>query len=276
MVRFRICATVAASVALALTCCYVALAATADDLYRAQTIVTGQGETNRLAGFAICLEDVLIKVSGALKLAGDSRLAPYKSNAKEFVTAHDYRDQKGGRPKNDEQGTRDRSFYLTVDFDKDRIDGLLKKLGLKPWLVDRPSVSVFIAMDQGARGYVITSDAAQSQTTRESLLGAAVRRGMKVVLPDEAALAKTGLDATEPAKLTPAKLAAHAAAQRGEVALVGRLVWDEKALGWRTDWQMAVQGRTIKWKFRAVTFDDAFRRAIGGAAQILSGNGDPA
>ena len=99
---------------------------------------------------------------------------------------------------------------------------------------------------------------------------------MRVVLPDEAALAKAGLDATEPAKLTPAKLAAQAAAQGGEVALTGRLVWDEKALGWRTDWQMAVQGRTIKWKFRAVTFDDAFRRAIGGAAQILSGNGDPA
>ena len=71
MVRFRICAIIAASVGFALSCCYVALAATADDLYRAQTIVTGQGETNRLVGFAICLEDVLIKVSGALKLAGD-------------------------------------------------------------------------------------------------------------------------------------------------------------------------------------------------------------
>jgi len=276
MIRLRICATIAASVALALSCCYFALAAMPDDLYRGQTIVTGQGETNRLIGFAICLEDVLIKVSGALKLTGDARLDQYKASAKEFVTAHDYRDQKGGRPKNDEQGTRDRSFYLTVDFDKDRIDGLLKKLGLKPWLAERPPVTALIAMDQGARGYVITSDAAQSQTTRESLLGAAVRRGMKVVLPDEAALAKAGLDAAEPAKLTPAKLAAQATAQGGEVALVGRLVWDEKALGWRTDWQMAVQGRTIKWKFRAVTFDDAFRRAIGGAAQILSGNGDPA
>ena len=276
MVRFRICATIIASVALALSCCYAALAVTADDLYRAQTIVTGQGETNRLAGFAICLEDVLIKVSGALKLAGDSRLAPYKSNAKEFVTAHDYRDQKAGRPKGDEQGTRDRSFYLTVDFDKDRIDGLLGKLGLKPWLADRPSVSVLIAMDQGARGYIVTSDAAQSLAPRESLLAAASRRGMRVVLPDEAALAKAGLDAAELAKLSPAALAARAAGLGGDVALVGRLVWDDKALGWATNWQMAWQGRTIRWKLRAVTFDEAFRRAIGGAAQILSGNGDPA
>ena len=35
-------------------------------------------------------------------------------------------------------------------------------------------------------------------------------------------------------------------------------------------------GRIVRWKLRAVTFDEAFRRAIGGAAQILSGNGDPA
>jgi len=33
--------------------------------------VTGQGEANRIIGFAACLEDVLIKVSGAHKLAGD-------------------------------------------------------------------------------------------------------------------------------------------------------------------------------------------------------------
>jgi hypothetical protein len=267
---------IVALAAVVLTCCAVTMAATADDLYRAQTIVTGQGETNRLAGFAVCLEDVLIKVSGALKLAGDSRLAPYKSNAKEFVTAFDYRDQKAGRPKGDEQGTRDRSFYLTVDFDKDRIDGLLRKLGLKPWLANRPSVSVLIAMDQGSRKYVITSDAAQSLAPRESLLGAAGKRGMRVVLPDEAALAKAGIDGAELAKLSPANLAARAAGQGGDVALVGRLVWNDKALGWVTEWQMAWQGRLRRWRFRSVTFDDAFRRAIGGAAQILSGNGDPA
>ena len=39
-------------------------AAAAENLYRAQTIVTGQGEANRIIGFAACLEDVLIKVSG--------------------------------------------------------------------------------------------------------------------------------------------------------------------------------------------------------------------
>ena len=61
----------------------------------------------------------------------------------------------------------------------------------------------------------------------------------------------------------------------GEAILVGRLVWDDKDLGWATQWRMAWRGRDYTWRFRGVTFDEAFRRGIGGAAQVLSGNGDP-
>src|SRR5882757_5053027 len=183
-------ALIIASVALALTCGAVTMAAAADDLYRAQTTVTGQSEANRLVGFAACLEDVLIKVSGALKLAADPRLAPYKSRAADFVTAHSYRDQMSGTPTRDEQGTRDRPYDLTVDFDKTKVDDVLKTLGVKPWLSHRPVLGVFVAMEQGARNYIVTVDAGRSLAPREALLAAAAKRGMAIVLPSETALAK--------------------------------------------------------------------------------------
>ncbi len=41
------------------------MAAAGADLYRAQTVVTGEGEANRIIGFASCLEDVLIKPRGS-------------------------------------------------------------------------------------------------------------------------------------------------------------------------------------------------------------------
>jgi len=262
------------SIAVALNCCGGALAAV-DDLYRAQTTVTGQGEANRIIGFAACLEDVLIKVSGALKLAGDPRLAQYKSRAADFVRAHRYHDQMSGTPTRDEQGTRDRPYDLIVDFDQNKIDGVLGALGVKPWLSRRPVVAVFVAMEQGATKYIVTVDAERSLAPREALLAAAARRGMTIVLPGVAALAKAGIDAAELAKVRSSTLAVRAAGQGGEVALVGRLAWDDRALGWTTAWQMEWQGRPRRWQFRTVTFDEAFRRAIGGAAQILSGNGDP-
>jgi hypothetical protein len=259
-----------------LICCAATMAA-ADDLYRAQTVVTGQGEANRIIGFAACLEDVLIKVSGAVKLAGDPRVAAYQSRAGDFVRAYSYHDQMSGTPIRDEQGTRDRPYDLIVDFDEKKIDDLLGTFGITPWLSHRPVVAVFVEMEQGARTYIVTADAGLSAVApREALLAAANKRGMSIVLPSDAALAKSGLDGTGLAKLPSSALAARAAEQGGEVALVGRLKWDDKELGWATEWQMEWQGRPHRWRLRGVTFDEAFRRAIGGAAQILSGNGDPA
>jgi uncharacterized protein len=249
--------------------------ATADDLYRTQTAVTGQGEPNRLIGFAACLEDVLIKVSGAVKLAGDARLEPAKSHAADFVTAFDYHDQMSGKPKRDEQGTRDRPYDLIVDFDKPKIDELLGTLGLKPWLSHRPTLGVDVAMVPGARTFIVTADGKQSELQRDSLRIAASRRGMSIVLPAEASVAKANVGDAALMTASVEALAPLTAAQGAEAILVGRLAWDDDDLGWITEWRLDADGRSHRWQMRGVTFDGAFRRGIGGAAQVLSGNGDP-
>jgi hypothetical protein len=167
--RYSMCPGAAAvmigiSILAALTCCTATMAAAADDLYRAQAVVTGQREANRIIGFASCLEDVVIKVSGALKLAGDPRLAAYKSSAADFVGAYRYHDQMSGTPTRDEQGT---------------------------------------------------------------------------------ALAKSGIDGAELTAVPSSTWASRAAEQGGELALVGRLVWDDQELGWATEWQRSGRaGRT--------------------------------
>ncbi|WP_249734507.1 DUF2066 domain-containing protein [Bradyrhizobium sp. sGM-13] len=261
--------------AVALVWCASAMAAAGADLYRAQTVVTGQGEANRIIGFASCLEDVLIKVSGAQKLAGDRRLAVYKSNAKSFVKAFSYRDQFLGKPIRDEQGTRDRPYDLTVDFEEKKIDDILRALGLKPWVSHRPRLAVFVGMENGPRNFIVTADGAQSDLQRDALLAAADRRGMNIVLPSMAALAKSGLEGAKLETAPSSTLAPLATEQGGELALIGHLVWNDRELGWFTRWRMDWQGRTHRWQIRGVTFDEAFRRGIGGAAQVLSDNGDP-
>jgi hypothetical protein len=251
------------------------MAAAGAELYRAQAIVTGQGEANRIIGFASCLEDVLIKVSGAQKLAGDRRLAGYKSNAKNLVKAFSYHDQMSGKPHRDEQGTRDRPYDLNVDFEEGKIGDILGALGLKPWLSPRPRLAAFVEMKQGPKKFVVTADGPQSDLQRDALLAAAGRRGMDIVLPSTAALVKSNLGGAELKTVPSSTLASVAAEQGGEVALVGQLVWDDRKLGWATQWQIDWRGRTYRWQVHGGTFDEAFRRGIGGAAQVLSGNGDP-
>jgi len=218
----------------------------AAELYRAQTIVTGQGGENRIIGFASCLEDVLIKVSGQLRLAGDPRLDAYKSRAASLVRDFSYRDEKGGKPKNDEQGTRDRSFFLTADFDAAAINDILTALGVKPWLSRRPVLGVFVEMQQGSKKYAVADDSKQTELQRSALLAAAAKRGMSIALTD-------------------------AATRGAEAVLTGRLVWDDGDLRWNSEWQLEWRGRSHQWQFAAITFDEAFRQGIGGAAQIIAG-----
>ena len=258
-----------------LTWCAVAMAAAGTDLYRTKVTVTGQGEANRVTGFAAGLEDVLIKASGAQKLSGDRRLAAYKAKARDYVRSFSYRDQFFGKPIRDEQGTRDRPFDLTVEFEEGRIDDLLKMLGLKAWLSHRPRLAVFVEMEQGSKNYIVTTDGSQSDLQRDALLAAADKRGMDIVLPGTAALAKSNISGAEPRAPSFPALTPLATELGGEVVLVGRLVWDDRELGWTTQWQMEWRGQTHRWQMRGVTFDETFRRGIGGAAQILSGNGDP-
>jgi hypothetical protein len=60
-----------------------------------------------------------------------------------------------------------------------------------------------------------------------------------------------------------------------DIPLSGTLTWSDSDLGWDADWQMKSESVSYRWQAHRVSFDDAFRSAIGGAAQILSGHGAP-
>src|SRR2546430_11682265 len=108
-------------------------------------------------------------------------------------------------------------------------------------------------MQQGPKKYMVTADADQAAIQRQSLLAAAAKRGMSVVLPSAAALAESGINGAELTKTPSSTLASRAAEQGGEVALVGRLVWDDQELGWAPEWQLEWQGRAPPSRHRGVT-----------------------
>jgi hypothetical protein len=250
-------------------------AATVEDLYQAQTIVTGQGEANRMVGFARCLTDVLVKVSGDLRLTGDPRLEPMTAQAATMVTGFSYHDRMSGIPVHDEQGTRDRPYDLTITFDPGKIDAAVRTLGLAPWGASRPRLAVFVGMRNGAVITMLTSDGDRGRDQRDAFMAAARMRGLPVVLPSAATLAAAGLDFAHLAKADMGRLDALAKQGDADQALAGQLVWVDRSLGWTADWRIARQGGSPRWRIAGVSFDEAFRYGLGGALQILSGHGTP-
>lgn len=246
-----------------------------DDLYQSQTIVTGQGEVNREAGFKSCLDAVLLRVSGDQRLLAKPEMAALSDKPGGFVAGFRYRDRMEGIPIHDEQGTHDRPHDLYCRYKPAAIDGVLALLGDKPWLAERPRLAVFLSTRQGARHFALDADNERGELMRESFGNAATPLAMQVGFPKAASLSRAGLDDITMRDTALTSLDAAAKQAGADKALAGSIVWSDRELGWIADWRLEMAGKTYTWQVRGVSFDEAFRVAMRGAAQILSGNGQP-
>ncbi|QND51728.1 DUF2066 domain-containing protein [Phyllobacterium sp. 628] len=235
-------------------------------LYRAQAVVTGQGEVNRRLGLAQCLEDVLVKVSGDPRLIGDTAAIALGANTPGLVTGFSYHDRLAGKPVHDEQGTNDRPHDLLVDFDPKALNIALQTLGRTAWLGPKPRIAVFLAVQGRKDAFVLASDSEHDPDMRASLTSAADRVGLPMSLPAQAQLMQW--DAKSLATADLASLDAAAKTGIGDLALSGSMVWSDEAPGWIADWRLGAKGRTFHWQIRGVSFDDAFRNGLRGALQI--------
>lgn len=250
-------------------------AADIDALYQSDAIVTGTGEANRAIGYRECLREVLVKLSGDPTITDAPRFAAAEAKAGSFVSTFSYRDRLEGIPIHDEQGTHDRPHDLACRYQPATLDPLLTELGHKPWLSPRPAIAVWLAVEDQKRRFVLTRNGSESPYMADSLEAAAEPLALSTVLPDAAtATARISALDTLP-QADPAELFSPVTQTDGNARLIGTLVWSDAARGWIAQWQMDAGGKRYRWQLSGVSFDDAFRNAMRGAARILSGNGAP-
>lgn len=247
----------------------------AGNIYQTRAIVTGEREETRLPVLGECLKDVLKKVSGDPAIDRDSRVEEFSKQAQTYVKSFSYRDRMEGIPIHDEQGTRDRPYDLTVDFQPEKIDEILRVLGQKPWTTRRPTIVVLLAVKYEARSYLLTGDADEGFDQRESFISAAWLTGMPMVLPPTAVFNEAGMTAEKLPTADPRELARIVRASGGGTVLVGSIAWNKGMLGWKGNWQLNSASGPHHWQIENVNYDAAFRSATRGAAQVLSGNGEP-
>jgi len=242
-----------------------------DDLYMSKAIVTGRGEKNRQPGFRDCLDRVLVRVSGDQRLPERPEVAKLRQRAGDFVASFSYHDRLAGRPIHDEQGTHDRPHDLTCRYEPQTINHILASLGSRPWLGKRPTFAIILDVERPGQRFRVAADNPRDAAMRESFSLGAAPLALSVSFPPSKVV--DALDMDEDATAAEYRAAAHAAG--GDVPLIGHLRWSDRDLGWVADWRFASSGKSYAWTVRGVNFDEAFRVALRGAAQILSGNGAP-
>ncbi|HEY0203198.1 MAG TPA: DUF2066 domain-containing protein [Acetobacteraceae bacterium] len=227
-------------------------------LYEASVIVTGTDARSRPEGLGRALAQVLAKVSGSPALLDDPKVAALAPAAPGLVASLAYLDQMSDLPRRDEQGSRDRPYDLVVRFDPASLDAMLEGLGETPWRI-RPPILVDLRIEpRSGPAMPLRADTAADERHRAALLAAADGAGLQMVLP---------LDRT--AAAGPAR--PDLAPPPPELALRGTVSWVEGA-GWTGRFTLPWHGRDHTWNVEGVSFDEAYRVAMRGAARVLSGH----
>jgi len=258
----------------ALIAALLALAATAAHaqdsaaLYQATAIVTGTDMRQRPLGFALCLKEVLVKVSGAPALADNPAVASLAERADTLVASFDYVDPRAWFLHHDDQGTYDRSYELTVRFDPAKIDAALATLGAPPWRGPRPLLTPVILIRRDEAPYLLSSQNPRGATMRETIIRLAGEYGVGVHFPTDEDLAAWGVSLIG----TPEPLGPPDPTQ---LRITGSLNWSVRALGWVGTWHVHTADGDHAWEISGVGFDEAFANMVRGAVMLAHGTGTP-
>lgn len=236
-----------------------------EDLYRAETIVTGTGLSERMRGFRIGVEDVLVKLTGDASVADSAEAGNVAVKAADLIADFTYEDRMKGIPIHDEQGTRDRPHYLRMRFDPEKFDAALAQAGLNKWVGARPTLAVWLGISEPRGNYVLAREG-EGYGQREVLKDASKKRGIPILLPTENQTAVTYQTIAKP-DLDVLRQASKELGGSG--ILYGRLDFDGEA-HWNTSWVAAGDGFEAAWAVNGVTFDVALKGAIDQAAAAFS------
>lgn len=236
-----------------------------DELYKAETIVTGTGEAERMRGLRIGAEDVVIKLTGDASLAGTKPAGDVAEKAADLLADFTYEDRMKDIPIHDEQGTRDRPHYLRMRFDAGKFDAALQQAGMKKWTGERPALAVWIGISEPRGKYVLASQG-DGYGQREVLKDASKKRAIPILLPAEN---QSAVDYETVAHGDLAVLRRASKELGGNAIFYGVLDFDGGA-HWNASWTVEGSQVDARWKMQGVTFDAALKGAIDQAAEAFS------
>ncbi len=255
-------------------------AVTVDGLYRAEVEVPGKGGEARTEGFRRALERVLVKVSGSSAVGSNPDVQALLESPDRFVQEFRYEpiedgDSPGGASGTDGDAETERpSHRLVVQFAQGRIDQALRQRGLVVWDGQRPQLLVWLAVDNGERRLVVSSDG--ESRVRQQLLARASERGQPVMLP---LMDMTDRSRVEYVDIQGGFLDAVRKASeryRPTALLVGHV--ESQRGGWVGNWHLIGVGERDSWRTTSGELSTAVTDGVDGAtdrvARAFAGRGE--
>ncbi len=253
-----------------LLCVMPAWAAQVEGLYQAEAPVAGVEAAARNRAIRSALEKVLVKVTGNPGIAALKGIGNELDQAAKYVQQYSYRLQSmpPGAPADAEP-----QRLLRVIFDAAAVDRMLRQRGLPVWNGNRPSILVWMGLEQKRNRRLLQPDLDNGLT--QAITRVAEERGLPVLFPL--------MDLEDQARLQVADLWGgfesniRAASERygPDLILTGRLSRVAKEV-WRGRWRLYRGDGFSQWENEAGSSGALAADAMQHAADLLAERFAPA
>lgn len=238
-------------------------------LYQDEVIVPDQSEQSRIDGMQQAMGNVLLKVSGTALVLDNEWLLTAMSTAGQFVQQYRYRSEaippEEQQPDENGQIARER-LYLSVRFDVNSIDELLRQHGYNIWGNTRPVTLIWLGVEQGGNRVLVGAN--DSGLVRELIDQEAARRALPVKLPlldltDQSAISMADIWGDFLDSIQSASLRYHP-----QAVLVGR-IYPVAGGQWGVRWTLLYRGEVFRWMQQSTEVAPLIAEGIGNTAEQL-------
>jgi hypothetical protein len=229
-------------------------------IYEANVPVVSQSDKDRIPAEKIALEQVLIKVSGNSHiLENNPKVKASLNHAEDLVGEFNYVSSPDTQAK--------QPFIMTVRFDSEAVNALLRDAGSTVWGQSRPLILVWLAYlgPKHPLDVVDSSDLVIPSTLKV----AAQERGIPFIFPmmDVSELNAVSVADVLGKNLPPLQLAAQRYASNG--ILIGHVTESDK--GFDTDWELVLAPDHWSWNIPGKNLQEVLNKVVNNIADTLAG-----
>ena len=234
-------------------------------LYEAEVPVPSKAETERNLALGAALRNVLVKVTGERNPQSYPGIVQAMSHPGELVEQFRYRStasDSSDTATDDEGGLK-----LWARFDSQVVDRLVRDAGLPSWGKNRPSMLMWLAVeDQSGRSLIGADD---SPTITNVLHAAAGNRGVPFVVPLMDLVDRSVVSVSDVWAGFPDRILQASSRYRADIVLLSR-VHQPNTTQWEARWRLFVDGAPHDWTLRNNALDVMLVRGVNHAADIVA------
>jgi len=236
-----------------------------EDLFTVELPVADQTTSLRLESFSEAFKQVIVKVSGSDDALRSPAFARPIKNSARYVKQFRYLTRK--LPDDEEEELEAGNLFLSIDFDQQLIEGLLREQNFPVWGRERPSSLLVISYDVNENIKLVSDDTTPDLV--DALDNAAAIHAVPVLFPlmdlEDIALVSIGDIASREYE----NIRTMARRYTPNALLVGQIV-GRSGEGWQGDWEVRCADQIFKWTYKASSKRAVIDQVIRHLAKILA------